>query len=56
MIDNVDNLLPFANFGFKQRTLLILIDFCPVQSEFLTWSFVAKTFDILPKCILEYLI
>ena len=27
-------------------TLLVLVDFCPVQSEFLTWSFVTKTFDI----------
>ena len=25
-----------------QCTLLVLIDFCPVQSEFLTWSFAYK--------------
>ena len=30
----------------KQCTLLVLIDFCPVKREFLTWSLVTKTFDI----------
>jgi hypothetical protein len=30
----------------SQCTLLVFIDFCPVYSEFLTWSFVDKTFDI----------
>ena len=34
----------------RQSTLLVLIDFCPVSSEFLTWSFAnTKTFDILPE-------
>ena len=33
---------------FAQCTLLVLIDFCPVQSEFLTCSFAYKTFDIVP--------
>ena len=41
------------NFGW-QYTLLVLIDFCPVQIEFLAWSFVSKTFDILSKTIMEY--
>ena len=26
-------------FWQPQCTLLVLIDFCPVESEFLTWSF-----------------
>ena len=40
--------------GGQQCTLKVLIDFCPVQSEFLTWSFVTKTLDILPKIIKKY--
>ena len=38
----------------RQCTLLVLIDFCPVQSELFTWSSVTKTFDILPEIIMEY--
>ena len=37
-----------------QCTLLVFIDFCPVQSEFLTWSFVNKTVEILSEIIMEY--
>ena len=36
-----------------QCTLLVLIDFCPVQSEFLTFL-LTKTFDISPEIIMEY--
>ena len=35
-------------------TLLVLIDFSPVQSKLFTWSPVTKTFDILPEIIIEY--
>ena len=38
----------------SQCTLLVFIDFCPVYSEFLNWSFVVKTFDILSEMIMEY--
>ena len=34
----------------KDSTLLVLIDFCPVWSEFL----LTKTFDILLEVIIEY--
>ena len=37
-----------------QSTLLVLIDFCPVQSELFTWSSVTKTFAILQANIIEY--
>ena len=37
-----------------QCTMKGLIDFCPVQRELLTWSFVTKTFYILQKNIKEY--
>ena len=30
--------------GYGLHTLLVLIDFCPVLSEFLTWSFVTIFF------------
>ena len=50
-----------SNFTFrsvvqlKQSTLLVLIDFRPVWSESLSWSFAyTKTFDILPEIIMEY--
>ena len=36
----------------RQCTLLVLIDFCLVWSEFLTC--LPKTFDILPEIIMEY--
>ena len=39
---------------WQSATLLVLVDFCPVQSEFLTWSFDTTTFDILPKIVMEY--
>ena len=35
-------------------TLLVLIDFCPVQRELFTWNSVTKTFAILPENIIEY--
>ena len=35
-------------------TLLVLIDFCPVQGELLTWSSVTKTLDIFSEMIMEY--
>ena len=34
--------------------LLVLIDFCPVQSELFTWNSVTKTFAILPANIIKY--
>ena len=34
--------------------LLVFIDFCTVQSDFFTWSYVTKTFAILPANIIEY--
>ena len=37
-----------------QCTLLVFIDFCPVQGELLTWTSVTKTLDILPEIIIEY--
>ena len=40
--------------GWAQCTLLVLIDFCPVESEFLTCSFASKTFDILSENSMEY--
>ena len=47
------------NFGGKAAdfihcTLLVLIDFCPVQSE-LTWRSRTKTVDILSEMIMDYL-
>ena len=44
----------FAGQCTTHCTLSVLIDFCPVQSELLTWSFVPKTFNILPEIIMEY--
>ena len=41
-------------FMILLSTLLILIDFCPVYSGFLTLSFVYQVFDILPEIIMEY--
>ena len=35
-------------------TLLVLIDFCPVQGESLTWCSITKNFDILSEMIIEY--
>ena len=40
--------------SIRHCTLLVLIDFCPVQSELPTWSSVTKTFVILPENIIEY--
>ena len=39
---------------WQSATLLVLIDFCPVQSEFLTWSYFTKTSYILPEIIIQY--
>ena len=48
-------LLDANKFLIKMHcTLLVLIDFCLVQSKLFTWSFVTKTFDILPENIIEY--
>ena len=38
------NDLSVGNWSVAQSTLKVLIDFCPVKSEFLTWSFVYKNF------------
>ena len=40
--------------NLNTATLLVFIDFCPVQGELLIWSYVTKTFDILPDIIIEY--
>ena len=36
------------------HTLLVLIDFCPVQGELLTWSSVTETLDVLLEIAMEY--
>ena len=41
-------------YQFPHCTLLVLIDFCPVQGELLTWSWRTKTFNILSEIIIEY--
>jgi hypothetical protein len=35
-------------------TLLVLINFCPVYGDLLTWSSVAKTLDVLSEMTMEY--
>ena len=43
-----------ASLKIELEPLLVLIGFCPVYSELFTWSFLTKTFAILPENIIEY--
>ena len=46
--------LEYAWYWWAHCTLLVLIDFCPVKSEFLIVVLLTKTFDILQEIIMEY--
>ena len=50
---NFNSFMRILSFRFNW-TLLVLIDFCPVQGELITWSSVTKTLDILSEMIMEY--